>query len=114
VVAIGVVLGGAVAFAVQRAVAARRLPRRTGWEELVGQVAVVRQPLAPLGQVWLEGGLWAARLRADGSDGEAPIGSRVRVESVEGLTLQVRPVTGVGDEREGAAASANPSKEGAE
>lgn len=111
VVAVAVVLGGGVAFAVQRALAARRLPRRTGWEELIGREAVVRQPLAPLGQVWLEGGLWAARLRDGGADGEAPIGSRVRVESVEGLTLQVRPLDAQVPEREGAAASANPSKE---
>jgi membrane-bound serine protease (ClpP class) len=114
VVAVGVLLGGCVAIAVQRAVAARHLPRRTGWEELIGQVAVVRQPLAPLGQVWLEGGLWAARLRNGGGDDEAPIGSRVRVESVEGLTLQVRPVDGERQEREGAAASANPTKGDAE
>jgi membrane-bound ClpP family serine protease len=112
VVTVAVILGGGVAFGVQRAVAARRLPRRTGWEELVGQVAVVRQPLAPLGQVWLEGGLWAARLVDGGDDGAAPIGSRVRVESVHGLTLQVRPLEMDAEDREGAAASANPTEGG--
>jgi membrane-bound serine protease (ClpP class) len=112
VIVAALILGGGVAFAVQRAVAARRLPRRTGWEELVGQVAVVRQPLAPLGQVWLEGGLWAARLLDGGDDGEVPIGSRVRVESVHGLTLQVRPLEMDAEDREGAAASANPTEGG--
>ncbi len=112
VVTVGVILGGGVAFAVQRGVAARRLPRRTGWEELVGQVAVVRQPLAPLGQVWLEGSLWAARLLDSGGDGETPIGSRVRVESVHGLTLQVRPLEMDAEDREGAAVSANPTEGG--
>ena len=114
VVAVAVILGGGVAFAVQRAVAARRLPKRTGWEELVGRVGVVRQPLAPLGQVWLEGGLWAARLiDGDGDAGsEAAIGSRVRVESVEGLTLQVRPLDGHAEEREAAAAGAHPTEGG--
>jgi membrane-bound serine protease (ClpP class) len=114
VVAVAVILGGGVAFAVQRAVTARRLPKRTGWEELVGHIGVVRQPLAPLGQVWLDGGLWAARLLDGDADGETAIGSRVRVESVEGLTLRVRPLDGEREEREDSAATATKAKERAE
>jgi membrane-bound serine protease (ClpP class) len=66
-------------------------PVRTGWEELIGRDAEVREPLDPLGQVWIEGALWKAR-SADG-DGPIAIGTRVRVQSVDGLTLIVRPLT---------------------
>src|SRR4051794_16184217 len=93
VVAVALILGGGLAFGVERAVRARRLPKRTGWEELVGAVAEVRQPLDPLGQVYLQGALWRARLRnGAGPPQPVAIGSRVRVESVEGLTLEVSPL----------------------
>src|SRR5687767_4825567 len=64
-------------------------PVRTGWEELVGKDAEVREPLDPVGQIWIEGALWKARV----PDGEPQIGigNRVHVESVDGLTLVVRP-----------------------
>jgi len=112
VVAVALILGGGLAFIVQRAISARRLPKRTGWEELVGTIAEVRQPLDPLGQVSLRGELWAARLR----NGSAPpqrvaIGSKVRVESVEGLTLEVSPLD-AGPATERTAASASAGKEG--
>jgi membrane-bound serine protease (ClpP class) len=99
VIIVALVLGGLLAFAVERAVRARRLPKRTGWEEMVGAVGEVRQAIDPVGQVFVEGALWRARL-ASGADGEArriERGSRVRVESVDGLTLQVRP-TDSGDQ----------------
>jgi membrane-bound serine protease (ClpP class) len=92
VIAVAVVLGGGMAVAVQRVVRARRLPKRTGWEELIGAEGEVRQRLDPTGQVFLGGELWRARVA--GGNGSSPplaIGSRVRVESVEGLTLEVSP-----------------------
>ena len=67
-------------------------PIRTGWEELVGKDAEVRDPLDPVGQIWIEGALWRARV-ADGET-DVGIGNRVRVESVDGLTLIVRPAAG--------------------
>jgi membrane-bound serine protease (ClpP class) len=63
-------------------------PIRTGWEELVGRDAEVREPLDPVGQIWIEGALWKARV-ADGEP-RVGIGNRVRIESVDGLTLIVR------------------------
>lgn len=67
-------------------------PVRTGWEELVGRDAEVREQLDPVGQVWIEGALWKARA----ADADAPIaiGNRVRIESVDGLTLVVSPFGG--------------------
>jgi membrane-bound serine protease (ClpP class) len=65
-------------------------PVRTGWEELVGREAEVREPLDPVGQIWVEGALWKARV----GDGEPAIGvgARVQIRAVDGLTLVVGPV----------------------
>ncbi len=95
VIAAGVVLGGLLAIAAKKVVEARRNPARTGWEELVDAEALVRQPLDPVGQVFVEGALW--RAEANDGVGRIPAGARVRVESVEGLTLRVRPVDEEGD-----------------
>jgi membrane-bound serine protease (ClpP class) len=89
VIVAGIVLGGFFAFMVQRAVRARREPVRTGYEEMVGALGEVRVPLAPEGQVFTNGALWRARA-VDGA-GRLRTGDRVRVESVDGLTLLVRP-----------------------
>jgi membrane-bound serine protease (ClpP class) len=87
--AAGAMLGGFTLFAVSKAIAARHAAVRTGWEELIGDVGTVRVPLDPLGQVFVEGALWRARV-PDGPRLET--GERVRVESIDGLTLTVRPL----------------------
>src|SRR5215216_538663 len=90
IVFVGLLLGGSLAFAVERAVRARQQPKRTGWEELIGAVGEVREPLDPVGQIFVEGALWRAKLAgANGDRRQLDRGSRVRVESVEGLTLHV-------------------------
>jgi membrane-bound serine protease (ClpP class) len=105
VVIVGLILGGALALAVQKAVKARRAPKRTGWEEMVGSIGEVREPLDPVGQVFVQGALWRAQLTEADGDGRAlDRGVRVRVESVEGLTLHVSPV--------GATETAEPSRVG--
>jgi membrane-bound serine protease (ClpP class) len=92
VIAAGVVFGGMIVFAGQRVVATHRNePVRTGWEEMIGSVGVVRQPLDPEGQVLVGGALWRAR-PAEG-EAEVGVGCRVRVESISGLTLIVRPLS---------------------
>ncbi|MDX6652242.1 MAG: hypothetical protein QOJ38_1023 [Solirubrobacterales bacterium] len=90
VVAVAGLLGAFFALVVQRALAARRMPIHTGWEEMAGAEGIVRVALAPLGQVFVKGALWRAR-PAEG-DGPLEIGARVRVVSVDGLTLDVVPV----------------------
>jgi membrane-bound serine protease (ClpP class) len=89
VIVAGLAIGGFLAFAARKVVEARRAPARTGWEEMVGAIGDVRQALDPTGQVFVEGALW----RAEAGDGVGPLapGVRVRVESVDGLTLRVRP-----------------------
>jgi membrane-bound serine protease (ClpP class) len=92
VVATAVLVGALLLFVVQRVVAAHQDAARTGWEEMVGAVGEVRAPLDPVGQVFVEGALWRAIPAAD--EKAITIGNRVRVESVDGLTLMVRSVNG--------------------
>jgi membrane-bound serine protease (ClpP class) len=90
IIVAGVILAGFVVFAGRKALSAHRdEPVRTGSEELIGALGEVREPLDPVGQVFLQGALWRAR-----AAGSAPIGlgNRVRVRSVDGLTLEVEPV----------------------
>ncbi|MGH2982513.1 MAG: NfeD family protein [Solirubrobacterales bacterium] len=89
VIVTGVLIGGAVLFAIQRVVEARREPVRTGFEEMVGLPGEVRVPLAPEGQVFAQGALWRARTADQAA--RLGVGDRVRVEAVDGLTLLVSP-----------------------
>ena len=59
----------------------------TGWEELIGSEGEVRVALNPVGQAFVNGALWRARA-ADGET-HVPVGARVRVGEVDGLTLMV-------------------------
>jgi membrane-bound serine protease (ClpP class) len=90
IVIAGVILAGFIVFASRKALAAHRdEPVQTGSEEMIGAVAEVREPLDPEGQVFVFGALWRAR-----TSGGEPIGlgTRVRIKSVDGLTLEVEPV----------------------
>ena len=58
----------------------------TGADAMVGAAAVVKTPLAPAGQVLMDGELW----RAVSEDGPVSAGETVRVTAVEGLTLKVK------------------------
>jgi len=106
VIVVALLLGGALAFAVQKVVAARHRPVMTGWEEMVGAVGEVRQPLVPAGQVFVDGALWRAVPAEGAPAGEVERvsrrGARVRVEAVEGLTLRVRPLEREAEPVEGA------------
>jgi membrane-bound serine protease (ClpP class) len=75
-----------------KSLAAHRLAVRSGTPALTGRLATVRTPLAPTGQVLLDGGLWSARVWELEQEVEPlPAGRVVVVESIEGLTLVVRP-----------------------
>jgi membrane protein implicated in regulation of membrane protease activity len=71
----------------------------TGAEQLIGEIATVKSPLAPVGYVRVRGELWRARLAA----GSAPVemGSRVRVAAAGGmiLTVSAEPAARSGDSR---------------
>ena len=77
---------------VVKSLAAHRLVVRSGRRALTGRVATVRKIPAPIGQVAFDGALWRARMWDLEEDG-VPMaeGSAVVIESIEGLTLTVRP-----------------------
>ena len=77
---------------VVKSLATRRLAVRSGPRSLLGRVATVRAVPAPIGQVQLDGALWRARMWDLEEEG-VPLaeGSAVVVESLDGLTLTVRP-----------------------
>jgi membrane-bound serine protease (ClpP class) len=83
-----VVVGGLFSWKVWKA--HRQQQVLTGWEELIGAEGDVRVALNPVGQIFVKGTLWRARP----ADGEAPVpvGGRVRVREVDGLTLVVEPL----------------------
>jgi membrane-bound serine protease (ClpP class) len=99
VIVAAALLGGMTLFAVSKAVAARHGPVSTGWEEMVGREGVVRVPLEPVGQIFVQGALWRARL-ADPEADAPPVGDKVRVDSVDGLTLNVTPLGAATDREE--------------
>ncbi len=76
-----------IAFA--KALQARRAKPLTGSDELLGEVGVVRRPLAPDGTVFVHGELWRAR----SADGPVPAGTPVRVTAIgDEFVLEVLPV----------------------
>jgi membrane-bound ClpP family serine protease len=87
--AIGVGAGALLFYAVRASLPAARARARTGTEALVGQIGVVRQAPAPLGQILVDGALWRARPCWE-DDGPLRVGDHVVVERVKGLTLSVR------------------------
>lgn len=86
-----VVLGLFMLFVEERAGKVQESPIRYGPEDLVGMEGDVRVALRPDGQVWVDGGLWQARL-AD-PEGRLATGQRITVLEIKGLTLIVAPQT---------------------
>jgi membrane-bound serine protease (ClpP class) len=90
VVTISVLFGGALAVIATKVVAARHQPvaaANAGLAGMPGREAVVRTPLDPSGQVFIDGALW----QAEAENGAAGVGDTVIVQRVEGLTLHVAP-----------------------
>lgn len=76
----------------RKSLSAHRMAVRSGSRALAGRVATVRTVPAPVGQVQLDGALWRARMWDFEGDGALVAeGSAVVVESIDGLTLTVRP-----------------------
>ncbi|HEX6293186.1 MAG TPA: NfeD family protein [Herpetosiphonaceae bacterium] len=85
---VALVLAGAASGLVALAVRVRARRPVTGRDALIGQVAEVRQTVAPEGQVFVNGALWSAWT----DDGPFAVGDFVEVVGVEGLRLYVRRV----------------------
>jgi membrane-bound ClpP family serine protease len=86
VIGFAVGLGALWAFAIGKAWQIRRQPVEVGPQAIAGAVGEVRQN----GLVFVNGELWQARA-ANGE--QLRPGERVRVESLDGLVLTVRPDT---------------------
>jgi membrane-bound serine protease (ClpP class) len=83
----GLAFGLITVFLLRLALRARRSKVRVGGETMIGQIAVVTQPLAPSGQVMVNGELWQAE-----SATPAARGDQVRVRGLRDLTLLVERV----------------------
>ena len=84
--AVGGTLAVVTGIAVTKIVQARRAPTKTGREEVLHDVGVVRTRLAPSGLVSLHGEIWRAHTRGEPLE----VGDAVRVEAIgEGLVLEV-------------------------
>jgi membrane-bound serine protease (ClpP class) len=69
-----------------KALAAKRLPDRTGVGALVGQVVAARTALAPTGKIFVDGAIWEAR-----SSEPVAVGENVEIVGLDGLSVLVRP-----------------------
>lgn len=65
----------------------RRYRLRSGPETMVGRTATVVDDIDPLGRVRLDGAYWNARARVPVREGQT-----VRIEAIDGLTLEVERV----------------------
>jgi membrane-bound serine protease (ClpP class) len=83
----GLAFGLITVFLLRLALRARRSKVRMGGDAMIGQIAVVTQPLAPTGQVMVNGELWQAE-----SATPAILGEQVRVRGLRDLTLLVERV----------------------
>jgi membrane-bound serine protease (ClpP class) len=83
----GLAFGLITVFLLRLAVKARRSKSRMGGDAMIGQIAVVTQPLAPTGQVMVNGELWQAESAVPAAPGE-----HVRVRGLRDLTLLVERV----------------------
>jgi membrane-bound serine protease (ClpP class) len=80
-----ILISGALAFIIQRAVSIRRKQATTGREELAGKTALVKVALNPAGTVFYRGELWSAISES----GEVKPGEEVIIKRIDGLTLYV-------------------------
>lgn len=83
----GLAFGLITVFLLRLAIRARRSKVRMGGDAMIGQIAVVTQPLAPSGQVMVNGELWQAESALPATAGE-----QVRVRGLRDLTLLVERI----------------------
>ena len=86
-VSVGLAFGLITVFLLRLALRARKSKRLIGGDAMIGLIAVVTQPLAPAGQVMVNGELWQAESAAPAASGE-----QVRVRGLRDLTLLVERI----------------------
>jgi membrane-bound serine protease (ClpP class) len=91
-IAVSLPLGVITAFLMSIALRARRNKVVTGAQGLVGEIGVAQTPLNPLGTIFVHGEIWNAI-----SARPVAAGSKVVVEGVQGLQLEVSPLAAPGE-----------------
>jgi len=91
-VAVSVPLGAITAFLMSIALRARRNKVVTGAQGLIGEIGVAQTALSPGGTVFVHGEIWSAT-----SARPVAAGSKVVVQRVEGLQLEVSPISPAGE-----------------
>jgi membrane-bound serine protease (ClpP class) len=86
--AVSIPLGLITAFLMTIALKARRNKIVTGSQGMIGETGVAQTALLPQGKVFVHGELWDAVASA-----ALPVGQLVVVRQVDGLILQVEPVS---------------------
>jgi len=86
--AVSVPIGAITVFLMSIALKARANKVVTGEQGLIGEVGMAQTELAPVGKVFVHGELWDAVATANVAAGE-----RVVIRKVDGLKLEVEPVT---------------------
>jgi membrane-bound serine protease (ClpP class) len=86
--AVSIPLGLITAFLMSIALRARRNKLVSGAQGLIGETGIAQTTLAPRGKIFVHGELWDAV-----SSSEVSIGQSVVVRRVDGLLLQVEPLT---------------------
>jgi membrane-bound serine protease (ClpP class) len=80
-----ILISGALAFIIHRAISIHRKQATTGREELIGKTAMVKLVLNPAGTVFYKGENWSAISES----GEVKPGEEVIINRIDGLTLYV-------------------------
>jgi membrane-bound serine protease (ClpP class) len=86
--AVSIPLGLITAFLMSLALKARRNKVVTGVEGLIGETGLAQTPLSPRGKIFVHGELWDAV-----SPSAVEVGQSVIVQRVDGLVLQVEPLS---------------------
>ncbi len=90
-ISVALVMSGIFGFVVYKVAQARRMKVKVGPERLIGKIGTAISPLAPRGEVKVEGQIWRAETLGD----HIKEGESVEIVRREGLILRVMPKRGI-------------------
>jgi membrane-bound serine protease (ClpP class) len=90
IISVSVVISGFLIIVVRAVYKAHRSQPVTGMDGMIGMIGISSGALTPEGQVKVSGEIWSAE-SADGRN--ININKKVRIESIEGLTLKVKEIS---------------------
>jgi membrane-bound serine protease (ClpP class) len=86
--AVSIPLGLITAFLMSIALQARRNKLVSGAQGIIGETGIVQAALSPRGKIFVHGEIWDAVSFSD-----VPVGQTVVVRKIDGLLLQVEPIS---------------------